>query len=151
MKQITEDYVSYETAKLLKERGFDEECRAIYEEGILRINTLCEYHNSELSSYVCAPTLQMALKWLREAHNIEISISYGFPFVDGKQVYKYFWCPVVVKEDRLEYPMDDPNTSEFSEEMADSYEQAVEAAIKYALENLINKGNYVHDGTKIGK
>lgn len=36
---ITEDYVSFETAKLLKEKGFDESCRAVYEEKVLRINT----------------------------------------------------------------------------------------------------------------
>ena len=63
---IKEAYCSFEVAKLLKEKGFNEPCRAVYEEEILRINTLCDYHNSELSSYVCAPTLQMAMNWLRE-------------------------------------------------------------------------------------
>ena len=59
---IKEAYCSFEVAKLLKEKGFDESCRAVYEEKVLRINTLCDYHNSELSSYVCAPTHQMAIK-----------------------------------------------------------------------------------------
>lgn len=27
---ITEDYVSFETAKLLKEKGFDEKCQKVY-------------------------------------------------------------------------------------------------------------------------
>ena len=30
-KQITEDYCSYETSKLLKEKGFDGECQGYYE------------------------------------------------------------------------------------------------------------------------
>ncbi len=29
---ITEDYVSFETAKLLKEKGFDDECQKYYYE-----------------------------------------------------------------------------------------------------------------------
>ena len=30
MATITEDYVSFETAKLLKNKGFNEECFALY-------------------------------------------------------------------------------------------------------------------------
>lgn len=37
MTAITEDYCSFEVAKLLKEKGFDEACRAVYEEEVLRI------------------------------------------------------------------------------------------------------------------
>lgn len=73
-KTITEDFVSFEIAKLLKEKGFNEPCRSVYEEKILRVNTMCDYFNSELSSYVCAPTHQMAMKWLREVHKIDIDI-----------------------------------------------------------------------------
>ena len=29
-KTITEDFVSFEIAKLLKEKGFDEPCRSLY-------------------------------------------------------------------------------------------------------------------------
>jgi hypothetical protein len=134
---IKEDYVSFEAAKLLKEKGFDESCRAVYEEKVLRINTLCDYHNSELSSYVCAPTIQMAMKWLREVYHIEIYITFGFPFIDDKQQYKYFWSIVKVCDNHLEYPMDDPGSASYNEEMADSYEDAVEAALKYTFENLI--------------
>ena len=56
-----------------------------------------------------APTLQMAMKWLREVHNIEILITFGFPFIDGKEQYKYFWSAVIVCNNHLEYPMNDPN------------------------------------------
>jgi hypothetical protein len=33
--------------------------------------------------------------------------------------------------------MDDPNNTTYNEEIAASYEQAVEAAIKYCIKNLI--------------
>jgi hypothetical protein len=122
---VTEDYVSFEIAKLLKEKGFDEECRAIYEEGILRINTLCEYHNSELSSYVCVPTLQMTLKWLREIYNIYIDI---LTYTTGKNI-QFRW--VGYEKGRL-FSQEEGKTIYF-----DSYEQTIEAALLYVLKNLI--------------
>lgn len=120
MARITEDYVSFETAKLLREKGFNEPCRAVYEEKILRIK-LCDYLNSDLSSYVCAPTLQMAMKWLREVHNIDIIIFHE------KLPNDCYWA-------RIErHPF-----TEFQQESEyKTYEEAVEAALKYTLENLI--------------
>ena len=35
---ITEDYVSFETAKLLKEKGFDETCRAFWKNWYSKIS-----------------------------------------------------------------------------------------------------------------
>ena len=66
---ITEDYVSFETAKLLKENGFNEPCHALYYDGDDKIFfglDINSYHNSTLNvdCYAC-PTLQMAMKWLR--------------------------------------------------------------------------------------
>jgi hypothetical protein len=123
MATITEDYCSYEVAKLLKEKEFDEACRAVYEEKVLRINTLCDYHNSELSSYVCAPTHQMAMKWLREVHNIFIEIS-----VDE-----------MLKDEGYQWALYNNDTKEIKpySGWGDSYEEACEAALNYCLENLI--------------
>ena len=130
MKQITEDYVSYETAQLLKEKGFDEGCRAIYEEGILRINTLCEYHNSELSSYVCAPTHQMALKWLREVHHYYIQIMLDSWACGGHLGYYV----VIQKTDSdFEIMLQDVVDEVFYQ----TYEESCEAALSYVLKNLI--------------
>ena len=46
---ITEDYCSFEIAKLLKEKGFDEKVISFYPPGDIQ-----------------RPTHQMAMKWLRE-------------------------------------------------------------------------------------
>ena len=130
---ITEDYVSFEIAKLLEEKGFEQhKCQHSYDsKGVFKwSDNLDPYEYS-------APTLQMAMKWLREVHHIEIYITFGFPFIDGKQQYKYFWSIVRVCDNHLEYPMDDPGSASYNEEMADSYEEAVEAALKYCLKNLI--------------
>ena len=121
---ITEDFCSYEVAKLLKEKGFDYQ-------GFDYIDFEGEVIRQD------RPTHQMAMKWLREVYHIEINITFGFPFIDGKQQYKYFWSIVRVCDNHLEYPMDDPNSAFYNEEMADSFEEAVEAALKYCLENLI--------------
>ena len=77
---IQEAYVSFETAKLLKEKGFDEECWYWYEEDGYFNASNDDYgfqSNSDHISndFICsAPTLQMALRWLREVHHIFIEI-----------------------------------------------------------------------------
>ena len=77
---ITEDHVSYKVAKLLKEKGFDEGCIMWYEDDDNLIPTNDDYglqsNSWHLSKYFecSAPTHQMAMKWLREIHKIDIDI-----------------------------------------------------------------------------
>lgn len=56
---IEESYVSYDTAKLLQEAGFNVPCRGGYHVNRFR----CE-----------APTQALAARWLREAHNIDVMV-----------------------------------------------------------------------------
>ena len=147
---IKEVYCSFEVAKLLKEKGFDCPCHATYDTAVtggkpkfFEYDVLQFFPNGMKNSddkygmVISAPTYQMAMAWLREIYHLEINITFGFPFIDGKQQYKYFWSIVRVCDDHLEYPMDDLNSAYYNEEMADSYEEAVESALKYTLENLI--------------
>lgn len=130
---IAEDYVNFKIAKLLRDKGFDEPCKAVYEEEVLRINTLCDYYNSELSSYVCAPTHQMAMKWLREVHNIFISIVPSEVAI-GVMNYTYVLYKIDIKNSHftnLSIQGKGNNTNKIS------YGEAVEAAIEYVLENII--------------
>jgi hypothetical protein len=74
---ITEDYCSYEVAKLLKNKGFDEECIGAYSE---TNHTITKFEpnvkNSEVGPLMySAPTHQMAMKWLREVYGIFIAIN----------------------------------------------------------------------------
>ena len=69
---ITEDYVSFETAKLLKEKGFDEDISFWYNENGSEIFFQQKYDimynwrvRQGLKIYQC-PTIQMSMKWLRE-------------------------------------------------------------------------------------
>lgn len=123
MTQITEDYVSFEIAKLLKEKGFNEGCRQYWYRGNL-IFSRSEIWNRELDNYEdegwTAPTLQMAMKWLREVHKIFISIQQHMDM-------SYVWY---IYKDGAPKGCD-------RESHNNTYEQACEAAIKYCLENLI--------------
>jgi len=137
MITVTEDYVSFETAKLLKEKGFDEPCECFYDtenNDPSIVNGWMVISNSELEKreFVCysAPTLQKAMKWLREVHNLHISIEMGFD-VDNRQYF--FFVPSVCKFSNKTGEYQTP----FGEKEFDTYEEATEAAIKYCLENLI--------------
>ena len=137
MATITEDYVSFETAKLLKEKGFDWNCESkrFYPE---------PYYDQESPDGVYSPTFQMAMKWLREVHNIDIVIDAAVGML-GVKVY----VPLISRYKPLKdapskvhqikrgiYYKDDKGVIPALQHF-DSYEEAVEAAIKYCLENLI--------------
>lgn len=122
---ITEDYVSFETAKLLKEKGFDEKCRALYTFWLDEVEgpkeDEAENWNIE-PKYFSAPTLQMVMKWLREVHKTEIRVIY-----DNDKLCWYGACN----------PMSESQILLGSGRKSKSYEEACESAIKYCLENLI--------------
>lgn len=120
---ITEDYVSFETAKLLKEKGFDEPCHALYHDGEDKIFfglDVDSYHNSNLNAncYAC-PTLQMAMKWLREVHKIYMYVAHDS--------MENTWFARVYNDYKTLSDVDNYST----------YEKACEAAIKYCIENLV--------------
>lgn len=128
---ITEDYVSFETAKLLKEKGFDTECHAyyiMYADGSKKFCVSQAYpeghnFNGGEEYEVSAPTLQMTMKWLREVHNLSIE-----PYYTHKQKYRFAIQEIPTA---ISLWMDLPD------ELYSTYEEACEAAIKYCLEKLI--------------
>ena len=141
---ITEDYCSYEVAKLLKEKGFDEPCLQMWECGpdtkyLFRLQSSC-YQNITEEDSCLAPTHQMAMKWLREVHHLLISIV-TYPIYGkvkdekgrntcGLLYWDYMASGEWVNEKYC------PNQKVFAVS-AKCYEEAVEAALKYSLENLI--------------
>ena len=147
---ITEDYVSFETAKLLKEKGFSVKCSTYYIHGGInsRGETTTNFHNNgetfainfndyinELYSYLdyySAPTLQMAMKWLREVHKLYVEIVPN-PFNFEHQDIQDGWGCEVTHLSDLSYD----GNYEFFQKKYSTYEEACEAAIKYCLENLI--------------
>ncbi len=135
---ITEDYVSFETAKLLKEKGFDEECSCFYNNidyGTpgLEVDGQLYYKNSALDDEeYAAPTLQMAMKWLREVHRLHVEVVPN-PFNFEHQDIQDGWGCEVTHLSDLSYD----GNYEFFQKKYSTYEEACEAAIKYCLENLL--------------
>lgn len=126
MATITEDYVSFETAKLLKEKGFDEYCPKSY----FKMNkTLKEsgFSEWEKANEIKAPTQSLAMKWLRKIHNIFIVIE--------PHMYDY------INERNSSYVTSLWQGDNYYENITSrdypTYEEACEAVIKYCLENLI--------------
>lgn len=116
---MIEDYVSFEIAKLFKGKGFD-------------INTLMVYSQNgnfmpdgaiedTYQVFYAAPTLQMAMKWLREVHNIFIQ-------VELYSKYDNYCFELFQNTHRLMIE---------HREVYNSYEETAESAIKYCLEKLI--------------
>ena len=146
---ITEDYCGFEVAKLLKEKGFDGDTNCYYIEGTESKN-LCyspirKNHNKRItndefdihidigSSRISAPTLQMAMKWLRREHNIHIEILMTNHSMSKLfDIPKYYWVAVNAKTCKWI-----TESTLYSAKQFDTKEEACEAAIKYCLENLI--------------
>lgn len=126
---ITEDYVSFETAKLLKEKGFDEATYHDYDEkGRRWFEEVLVCHNSQ--GGIACPTLQMTMKWLREVHHYYIQIMLDSWACGGHTGYYV----VIQKTDSdFEMMLQDAVNEVFYE----TYEEACKAAIKYCIENLI--------------
>ena len=125
---ITEDYVSFEVAKLLKEKGFNEKCIATYNltTGTFEIEEIYQDWTNRWKAYVSAPTLQSANKWLRKIHKVDIEIS--IEYMNSKKVYYYSVLKKTIIRDI---------DCLHSETNFNSYEEACEAGIRYTLENLI--------------
>lgn len=124
MAKIKEDYVSYETAKLLKRSGFD--CDEISCINVFKGHTYKVQDTVvDADEDVTIPTIQMAKKWLRETHNKSIEIR-----SQGLKVTSVGWIVeiynLVTQDEEFHHPY-----------TFTTYEEACEAAIKYCLENLI--------------
>ena len=143
-----ENYISVEVAKLLKEKGMD---KSYFKHYVQKNN------NDGTSEAVTVCMLQMAMKWLREVHNIDIDIDAHCSmlgircYVAYVSTYKPYKLTDTDKE--LGITEDDvkhrcvqykrntriPDKGELipAHEYFDTYEAACEAAIKYCLKNLI--------------
>ena len=123
---ITEDYVSFETAKLLKEKGFEGRMHTFYTEEGTDIESSYVVPSNFFPIY--RPTLQMAMKWLREEYDLHII---AYPWRANKEERAIHWCCRVYKSFNLF------GYERYTNETPKSYEEACEAAIKYCLNNLI--------------
>ena len=121
---MNEDFVTYELAVKLKEKGFDAPCYGYYhcnggnDSFELCGNGDCDFHNSRNRYRVAAPTIAQVLKWLREEKKIHIVIDFNGSMGWYYQIALY-GLTTYEKESEHKY---------------NSYEQAALAGIEYYLE-----------------
>ena len=123
-----EQYVTYETARLLKEKGFDWECRAYWHEDdreLIESQSPCYLRNITNPCWFgnTAPTQQMAMRWLREERGIHI---YPIPVTGFHYVVSVYAENGNKVHNRI-----------LSRSGRHAYEDAVDAALEYCLTNLI--------------
>lgn len=136
---LKETYCSYEVSKLLKEKGFNCPCHATYDTAVTGGKPeFSEYavlnffpygmknSDDKYGMVISAPTHQIAMKWLREVHRIFICIEFDAPtFV--ADMYK------MDEIDEYGCAKHIPPTIANCK----THEEAVEAALKYILLNII--------------
>lgn len=125
-EMITEDYVSFETAKLLKEKGFNEIVDHCYDLYSFEFISHCAKHGGQVN----APTIQMAMKWLREEKHYYIQV-----MLDGWACGDHSGYYVVIQKTDSDFEM--MLSDAVDEVFYQTYEEACEAGIKYCIENLI--------------
>lgn len=86
---MKEQLISFDTAKLAKEKGFNEQCSTTYNSlgkvyihktkrynsAFKKITATCTHSNQEfINEKYSAPTQSLLQKWLREEHNHHVTI-----------------------------------------------------------------------------
>ena len=120
-------YVTFEQAKLLKEKGFDLKSKYHYPD-LSEKQEIClttDWNNftdmAGNSEYFTAPEQWQVVEWLRVNHGIWI---YLIPAEDNKNVYKPFFRGENIKDFHLT-------------EFFNSPQEAYSAAFDYILKNII--------------
>lgn len=135
---ITEDYVSFETAKLFKEKGFDEPCKTYYSPNgfgpkvfsVKKTNSQLEFTWEEC----VAPELSVAIKWLMQTYKVLVSPRVEVEYdEDEKGIRKYngpgYYAVVT--------DIVTGNTKFCQGNIYTSPEEACKAAVEYFIKNMV--------------
>ena len=121
---MTEELITLETAKLLKEKGFNEYCKDIIREDNGRMMQSVFRTNKDLPKGAYSrPTQSIAAKWLRETKNLHISI------IRNACGYGYDIC----KADNGTHITDGIFKGSNDGGQWDTYEETLEAGIQESL------------------
>ena len=114
---MKEQLITFETAKLAKEKGFDSKYTEDYDTlGFVQQRGILESHNLER---VSAPTQSLLQKWLREVHNIYV-------LIEIHDSAKWFYFQITYKTNEgVEYTV--PSS------FYNTYEEALEVGLQEAL------------------
>jgi hypothetical protein len=135
---MTEDLIGFETAKLAKEKGFNWNCNNYTSKRdgnyFSSTNVLIGYKNwNEIHETWSIPTQALLQKWLREVHDIFVSINTTSEFRwlsddEGDQEYlPVHQFRVIKNKDNYKYDVIDWSSK------YDIYEEALEIGLQEAL------------------
>ena len=143
---IHEEICTYEVCKLAKEKGFDvptDRYYHIYDDVIEAQNSLemigdgcADFYNSLNRCRCAAPTQSLLQRWLREEKGIVVEII-AYPTCSNNKKNCYWWS-IKQNSDGICYQYEECSDTLYGFSFAfDTYELALEDALKYALENLV--------------
>ena len=123
---IEESYVSRDTARMLKEAGFDVPCNSQYMQNGFRWDggSSNKVNFNEYETVFSCPTQALAARWLREKHRIVVDVAFIPPSVNG-DVWQYF----IGEMDDMVWEGD----FESSDRKYSTYEEAFEAGLQEAI------------------
>ena len=129
---IHDELVTYEVAKLAKEKGFDEPTEMYYhisknvemaQDSLESTGYGRTFYNSLNVNRCSAPTQSLLQRWLREEKKIHIEIYPVFSSSDKVKYGRWIVADAITMKIPIEY--------------FDTYEQALEDAELYCLKNLL--------------
>lgn len=138
-------YVTFEQAKLLCSKGFDEQLSTIYDNNGNPTNShYPTMKNSDIEhGTICTrPEQWMVIEWLRINHNIEVNCL-RYTYSGGKyQGRKYMWGVDKYNEKYNHELEENPDHWILNERESQGYDsnsprEAISVAIDYTLNNLI--------------
>ena len=125
-----EAFVSFETAKLLDEAKAEFYDFMVYDDkGNFMPKGVYDDLGGTYKRFYAAPTLQVAMRWLREEYDILVDI--GYDDLD------WFWNIISISD---EVPVAErPKLIKLGTACHKSYEEACEDGIQYCLKELIDR------------
>lgn len=129
---IREEICTYEVCKLAKDKGFDWMPSMYFHSGVesdLRVVGVNGANPNKIphSPHISCPTQSLLQRWLREEKGY-----YVYPFFDNEsRMWIWVWVCLELTGDKCIQLLD------FEGRYFDTYEFALEDALKYALENLV--------------
>ena len=142
---MEDEIVSFETAMLLRDKGFDESCSYYYEDDKLyRLG----YHNGDGNSLFCdnstvndmllcdtiqctAPTQSLAQRWLREIHHITFNAN---PHSNNGEIVYIVTIKVISNKKHVDFNV--MMDTRIKATMFETYEDAIEEGLKYCLKTI---------------
>lgn len=122
--------VSFELAKAAKNKGFN-----LSENVFWEYEELCKgratYNWNAIPTCYSAPTQSLLAKWLREKHNIFVTVDVKYAFEDHELIFG--WKILILNQETYQCSKKYNPTGWFN-----TYEEALEDALREALNYIVN-------------